>query len=241
MNVRKRLSSFVTLLFCGMIVSVPAEPAASVPAKPASTYPCTNDFYRAGTHGQNISVATGVLATIRTPTPGQVYGYESPRAVATDIYMSRAIGGSGFVQAGWYLGYIPGLPYTSQPRFWWAENTPSGEAVHAGTLLSWGTYYKFMITNPLDGTNKFNIWLQDNLVDQTDYGHDLDRPNFNGEVNYKCTRMEALASRAQQPKRSLQFRYDTWRYFTGTRFVSHSGFYSESAGDEATNHAYGGG
>ena len=228
----KPMSSFLALLFMGAIVAVPAAPAAA--------FPCTNAAWRAGTKALNVTVATGVTATIKTPDPSDVYNYAHNMPSAADIYMFNHAGGGGFVQVGWYLGSAPGLPDASQPRVFWGENTPTGEALHAGAVLSWRTVYSFTITNPLNGTNRFNIWFQGNLIDQTDYAHSLNAPGFNGEVNYKCTRMWALASHGQAPLRTLRYRYGDWSYFSGTLYMSPD-FYSTLGGDIATNFSYGGG
>ncbi|HZO70437.1 MAG TPA: hypothetical protein VFB74_36020 [Kribbellaceae bacterium] len=231
-----KLRRVVTLMFSIAILPLayPAEPAAA-------TFPCTNAAYRAGTRALNITVATGVSATIKTPETYDVYNYDSTKPTAADIYMFNQAGGGGFVQVGWYLGSASGLPNATQPRLFWGENTPTGETLHAGTWLSWGTYYKFGITNPLDGTNRFNIWLQEQIIGRSVYAHSLNAPAFNGEVNYKCTRMHGLASRYQSPLRSLQYRYGSWNYFSGTRYVSHADFFSIQGGDIATNYVYGGG
>lgn len=211
------------------------------PAESSAAFPCTFDYYRAGTKALSITVATGVASTIKTPYPGDVYNYSSTQPAAADIYMFNQAGGGGFVQAGWYLGSASGLPNATQPRVFWGENTPTGETLHAGPVLSWGTVYSFMITNPLNGTNKFNVWFQGNIIGQSTYAHSLNAPGFTGEVSFKCTRMHGLAAHNQAPLRTLQYRYGSWSYFTGTRTTSHTGFYSESAGDIATNYVYGGG
>lgn len=222
----------VTLMLSFTFIGLHASPANAS---------CSVAQYRAGTSALNITVATGVSATIETPNPGDVWNYDGLKPTAADIYMFNQSGGGGFVQVGWYLGSANGLPDATQPRLFWGENTPTGEALHAGQTLSWGTIYSFMITNPLNGTNIFNIWLQGTIVDQTNYAHSLNAPAFNGEVNNKCTRMFALASHYRSPLRTLQYRYGSWAYFSGTRYTNDSAFISTDAGDIATNYAYGGG
>ena len=231
-SVRKRLCLFISFMICGALVVVPAQPALA--------YPCDYVQARAGTWALNVSVATGVQATIKTPDPGDVYNYDPGKFSIADIYMRYTGGGGGFVQLGWYLGNASQLPYTNQPRLFWGENTPTGEMLHAGPLLTWGAVYAYMITNPLDGSNRFNIWFQGNIIAQTTYGHNLNYPAFNGEVAYKCTRMWAIAAHGVAPLRTLRYRYGSWYYFSGTPFDD-PGFISTSAGDIATNFSYGGG
>jgi hypothetical protein len=69
----------------------------------------------------------------------------------------------------------------------------------------------------------------------------LNAPGFTGEVDYKCTRMWAIAAHGQAPLRTLQYRYGTWAYFDGTRYSNDADFITTSAGDIATNFSYGGG
>lgn len=231
---KKHLSCLaVVLMCCGVLVGVPASPGAAAS--------CTSATYRAGTSAPNITVATGVNATIETPSRSDVWNYDSQRPTGADIFMFNQSGGGGFVQVGWYLGSASGLPNATQPRVFWGENTPSGEALHAGPTLSWGTIYSFMITNPLNGANIFNIWFQGTIIDQSNYAHSLNAPAFNGEVDNKCTRMFALASHYQPPLRTLQYRYGSWAYFSGTQYTNDSAFISTDAGDVATNFSYGGG
>jgi len=214
----------------------------TLPASPAAAFPCTNYNYRAGTRALNVTVATGVSGVIKTPLSTDVYNYGTNEPSTADIYMWKQ-GSASFVQVGWYLGSAENLPTATQPRLFWGEYNPSdtnGETLHAGTTLSWGTYYSFAITNPLDGTNRFNIWLQGNIIARSALGHDLNAPGFNGEVDYQCTTMFALASHAQSPLRTLQYRYGSWMYFSGTTFAD-SGFHSGDIGDIATDFAYGGG
>ncbi|HET6741365.1 MAG TPA: hypothetical protein VFH76_20610 [Kribbella sp.] len=237
---QKRLSLLIAILFCGALVGAPAVGA---PARPTATFPCTPDLYRAGTSALNITVATGVLATIITPASSQVYGYGAGKPSAGDIWMFNQSGGVGFVQLGWYLGAPTGLPLATQPRVFWGENVPPPdvEVLHAGPVLSWDTVYEFMITNPLDGTNRFNLWLQGKIIGRSDYGHSLNAPGFVGEVDAKCTTMHAVAAHGQPPLRTLRYRYGSWHYFSGTRYTRQADFYSIELGDIATDFAYGGG
>ena len=93
----------------------------------AGAYPCTFALYRAGTKALNITVATGVASTIRTPNQADLYNYGSDMPSAADIFMFNQSGGGAFVQAGWYVGSAGGLPTATQPRVFWRENTPTGE------------------------------------------------------------------------------------------------------------------
>lgn len=234
---RKAVNLVVAFLLCAALTSIPASEA--------DAFPCTETYPRAGTSAEaSVTVATGVTATIRTPSPGDVTNYDLNKYVIADIYMFNTNGNGAFVQLGWYLGNASQLPPTNQPRLFWGENSPDptfGENLHAGPLLTWGAVYSYMITNPLDGSNKFNIWLQGSLIAQTDYGHQLNTVGFTGETRYKCSRMEGKASHAVAPLRTLQYRYGSWYYFTGTRTVNQADFYSVSGGDIATNYVYGGG
>ncbi|WP_256794776.1 hypothetical protein [Terrabacter sp. Ter38] len=227
-----KVRSLIAVLF--------AVGSAGATADTAAAFLCTFALYRAGTRALNISVATGVASTIRTPNPTDVYNYDADRPIAADTYMFNQSGGGAFVQAGWYLGRASNLPTTTQPRVFWGENTPTGETLHAGAVLSWDTVYSFMITNPLDGSNRFNVWFQGDIIGQSEYGHSLNAPAFNGEVDYKCTRMHGLAAHGQAPLRTLQYRYGSWSYFSGTTFHAVD-FFSSDAGDIATNFVYGGG
>ncbi|TWP32197.1 hypothetical protein [Leekyejoonella antrihumi] len=233
----KVTAAVVALLVAGALSGAGGSAYAASMVKPA--YPCTADTWRAGTKALNVTVATGERATIITPSPGDVYNYGSGRPTAGDIYMWYT-DSSAFVQVGWYLGSASGLPTATQPRAFWGENTPGGEALHAGSTLSWDTVYSFQITNPLNGTNVFNIWFEGSIIAHTGYGHTLNAPGFNGEVDYQCTRMHALAAHGTEPLSTLQYRYGSWYYFDGSRYAD-PGFYSEIFGESATNLSYGGG
>jgi hypothetical protein len=121
------------------------------------------------------------------------------------------------VQAGWYLGKASQLAETYTPHFWWGENTPDGELLRTGPALSWGTFYTTTIWKNADNT--WNVSLQGILQGTSTYGHTLGSVGFNGETDFQCITMDAMASHASAPLASLQYSYaGNWNYWSGTLF-----------------------
>lgn len=209
-----------------------------ISAESASAYPCTEVAGRAGNLASNVSVADGVVAVLKTPASGELTGVATNRPSGADVYLQ---GSGGYVQAGWYVGSINGsLPYTATPRMWWGDGDSTDEVLHAGIGLSWDTYYQFQVSK-FTGSNEYAVYIQNSYKGSTRSRTSLGRPGFIGEVNFLCTRMEARAFHASDPRRTLMYRYGGWSYWDSGRFSRSPEFVSTSFGDIATNLSYGGG
>jgi len=201
---------------------------------------CSNGSFRAGDDSNGISNAYNIQSQMETPYSGEITGISSSRPSGADIYL---INGSDFVQFGWYLGAASQLPYTTTPRMFIGEYYPgqtNNELLRAGPTLSWSTYYRFEIVRA--SNNNYTVYFQGVSQFTTKRTHfSSGGPGFNGEVDYNCTVMAARAYKNASPPRSLQYQNSStgWKYFADSRYAS-SGFYSLSAGDQATDWAYGG-
>lgn len=240
-----RWSLLLVLVLCASALTI---------AGPAQAYACGTLFnYRGVDQARGIGNAKAVQGVLHVPRQGEVTGVASGHgASAADVFL---INGSDFVQAGYYLGYNDsGLTNVTTPHFWWGEyhNGAHGsldENTHTMGSLAWGSVHTVKVS--FDSTpGVYDIYLDGVYKATSQYTHFTQGvPAFNGEIDFKCIRMEALATAA--PNKSLKYATfgssgTVWTWFTDQRSVikpANSTFtlVSTSAGTSASDYSYGGG
>ncbi len=232
---------------CASVVLLASAVLATTPAQ---AYSCGSLFnYRGFDTASGVSNARSVQGKIKIPASGSITGVSSSHAQsAADVFL---INGNDFVQAGWYVGSTgTGLSYVTTPHFWWGEYDPSkpgDEKLHTMGGLSWGSAHTVKIS--FDSTaGQYDFYLDGVYKDTTNRTHFTQgQASFNGEIDFACVRMEAIASNA--PSKTLQYAtYGTggvsWHYFNDARGVvtkSPVTLVSTSAGTAASDYSYGGG
>ncbi len=138
------------------------------------------------------------------------------------------------MQVGWYVGSAGGMPYTSAPRVFWGEysaGAPNGEVLHAGAVLSLGTWHKFQLSRTGSTLRAYNVFVDGQLIATSTANHfQGGTAAFTGETNSTCDRVSALASQAAAPYPSLYYQSNsTWYQF-------YDSYYADAGHCSAADH-----